>query len=85
MDLISPGTSSSEDAWDIAAENSPIEEEKEEEYIDIEDILAPPSLYSVESRKTGRKLKKNRSGSCRFKARSCDRLLGHDRLLGLIR
>jgi len=39
----------------IAAENSPVEEEKEEDYIDIEDIFA--SLSPVNSRKTGGNLK----------------------------
>jgi len=55
VDLISPEDSASEDEWDTAAENSPGEEEKKEEYVDIEDILASPS--PVESRKTGGNLK----------------------------
>jgi len=58
--LLSPETDFSEDAWNIAAENSSVKQEKEEEYIDIEDILAPPA--PVESSKTGGKLKNKLKG-----------------------
>jgi len=40
IDLISPDASFSESGQDIAAENSLVEEEKEEDYINIEDMLA---------------------------------------------
>jgi len=85
IDLINPDSSFSESGQDIAAENSPVEEEKEEEYIDIEDILA--SLSPVNSRKTGGNLKNkppvvSRLGRVikvvdkeKFKVRSGDRLL----------
>jgi hypothetical protein len=33
----------SEDDWDTGAEDSSETEEEEEDYIDIEDILAPPT------------------------------------------
>jgi len=55
IDLISPDASFPESGQDIAAENSPVEEEKEEDYINIEDILT--SLSPVNSRKTGGNLK----------------------------
>jgi len=48
IDLISPDASFSESGQDIAAENSPVEE-KEEDYINIEDIFA--SLSPVNSSK----------------------------------
>jgi len=55
INLISPEVSTLEDKWDTAAENSPGKEEKEEDYIDIEDTLT--SLSPVNSRKTRGDLK----------------------------
>jgi len=55
INLISPEISTLEDEWDTAAENSPGKEEKEEDYIDIEDTLT--SLSPVNCRKTRGDLK----------------------------
>jgi len=65
VDLISPDVSSLEDAWDITAESSPIEEEKEEDYIDIEDILVP--LSPANNRNTRGNLKKQTSSGIKVR------------------